>query len=266
MKYPAIDPVAFSLGPLDIRWYALAYLAGILLGWRYILHINRLDKDSRITKTDIDDFLLWAVVGIIAGGRIGYVLFYQAGMYLEEPLEVFRLWNGGMSFHGGAAGVIIAMIAFALKRKLPLLRLTDMVCAAVPIGVFFGRIANFINGELWGRVSDAPWAVVFPRAGEAARHPSQLYEAGLEGLFLGLILAVMIHIKAVRDRPGLVSAAFLTGYAAARSFVEFFREPDAQIGFLFGGVTMGQMLCLPLVLGALALIIYDARRRNHDSA
>jgi phosphatidylglycerol---prolipoprotein diacylglyceryl transferase len=259
LTFPDIDPVAFHVGPLPIRWYALAYLTSFLIGWLYALHIVKLDKDStdpkRLTKLHIDDFLPWAVMGVILGGRLGYVLFYQLDMYLANPAEIGRIWRGGMSFHGGALGIIIAMILFAFKRKISLLRLTDTICAVVPIGLFFGRIANFINGELFGRATTVDWGMVFPGGGLEARHPSQIYEAGLEGALLFIILAVMIHKKSIREKPGLVSGVFLLGYAILRSFVELYREPDLQIGFLFGGFTMGQLLCVPMVIGALILIV-----------
>lgn len=267
MRYPAIDPVAFSIGPLPVRWYALAYMAGLLLGMAYSLHIVRLDNnEGPVKKNDIDDFFPWAVAGVILGGRIGYILFYQSHMYISDPAAMFRVWEGGMSFHGGALGVILAMILFAWRRSIPLLRLTDIICAAVPIGLFFGRLANFVNGELFGRVTDSSWGMVFPHGGGLPRHPSQLYESGLEGLALFLILAVLVHIKSVRERAGLVSGVFLAGYAAARAFLELFREPDAQIGFLFGGATMGQILCIPMALGGLFLIVRSFMDGQRDSS
>ena len=266
MKFPAIDPVAFSIGPMPIRWYALAYLCGLLLGWVYALYITKLDKnEGPVKKIDIDDFFPWAIAGVILGGRFGYVLIYHLDLYLADPLAAFRVWEGGMSFHGGAAGVILAMILYSWKRKLPVLRLADIVCAAVPIGLFFGRLANFVNGELFGRVTDSRWGMVFPGGGDLPRHPSQLYEAALEGAVLFCILAVLIHVKSLRERPGLVSGVFLTGYAAARAFIELFREPDAQIGFLFDGVTMGQVLSVPMVLGGLFLIGFAFIKNRHES-
>lgn len=261
LEFPNIDPVAFSVGPLVIRWYALAYLAGFLLGWQYILYISGLDKDRKayertIHKTDIDDFFSWGILGVIVGGRCGYVLFYQPKLYWMDPWEIPQIWHGGMSFHGGMLGVIVAMVVFTLVRKMPLLRLADMLSCAVPIGLFFGRIANFINGELFGRTTEVPWGMVFPYGGEFARHPSQLYEAGLEGLLLAVILAVLVHIRGVRDRPGLLSGVFLCLYGMARIFIELFREPDLQIGFLMDYFTMGQVLSVPMVFGGLILIIH----------
>jgi phosphatidylglycerol:prolipoprotein diacylglycerol transferase len=260
LRFPDINPVALSLGPLKIRWYALAYIAGILAGWRYMLYLIGLDEKRgdgirRITRLEVDDFLTWAILAIILGGRIGYVVFYNLGLYIHNPVEIFRLWDGGMSFHGGALGVIIAMIVFSAENKLPVLRLTDLVCCAVPIGLFFGRIANFINGELYGRVTTVPWAMIFPTDPQGLpRHPSQLYEAGLEGLTLFLIMAVLARLPKMRDRPGILSGVFLIGYALARIVIENFRQPDDQVGFLFGGFTMGQLLSVPMILFGIVLI------------
>lgn len=256
LTFPDIDPVAIWLGPLPVRWYALAYMAGFVGGWFYALYLAGLDKDARPVKEDIDDFIPWTILGVILGGRIGYVLFYQFDLYFSNPLAALKIWEGGMSFHGGALGVITALIVYPLIKKFNQFRLADIVCACVPIGLFFGRIANFINGELFGRVTDSPLGMVFPRGGELPRHPSQLYEAGLEGLVLFLILFALIHIRAVRDRPGIVSGVFLMGYGIFRAVVELFREPDAHIGFLFDYFSMGQLLSAPMILGGLGLIIF----------
>lgn len=266
LQFPDIDPVALAIGPLEIRWYALAYLAGFLLGWKYVLHLAGLDKDKAVLrKEDIDDFLPWMILGVILGGRIGYVLFYQFGLYMSDPLEVFKIWHGGMSFHGGATGAIVAMILYALKRKIPLLHLTDLVTCAVPIGLFFGRIANFINGELYGRITEAPWGMIFPGSDGFPRHPSQLYEAALEGLVLAGVLALFAHKDAIRARYGTLSGIFLAGYALARMSVEFFREPDVQIGYIMGSFTMGQLLCVPMLLGGLFLIFYAPRFQRQSA-
>lgn len=256
LTFPNIDPIAFSVGPLAVRWYALAYLAGFLLGWRYALRLAGFDADKRPAKEDIDDFIPWVIVGVILGGRLGYVLFYQFDFYINNPLSALKLWQGGMSFHGGALGVILALIIYPLVKKFNQFRMADIVCACVPIGLFFGRIANFVNGELFGRVSDVPWAMVFPRGGEFARHPSQLYEAALEGALLFIILFVLIRIKSVRERPGIVSGVFLAGYGLFRGFVELYREPDAHIGYLFDYFSMGQILSLPMILGGFGLIAF----------
>jgi phosphatidylglycerol:prolipoprotein diacylglycerol transferase len=194
-------------------------------------------------------------LGIILGGRTGYVLFYNLPHFIEHPLEIFQLWNGGMSFHGGFTGCVVAVVLFARSRGIPILSLGDLTCAAGPIGIFLGRIANFINGELWGRPTDVPWAMVFPHGGPLPRHPSQIYEAGLEGLLLFIVLALLIRGGALK-RPGFIIGAFAVVYAIARSISEFFREPDAQLGFLWGGATMGQLLSVPLFLVGVGFILY----------
>lgn len=259
-EFPNIDPVALSLGPFVIRWYALAYLAGFLIGWRYCLYLAGLDAGRRPNPVDVDDFFPWAIGGVILGGRLGYVLFYQSAHYLAHPLDVVKIWEGGMSFHGGALGVIIAMLIFSARRKTNPFRLADMVCACVPIGLFFGRIANFINGELYGRVTSSPVGMVFPRGGELPRHPSQLYEAGLEGAVLFLVLLVLALRPGVRARPGLVSGVFLAGYGLSRAFIEFYREPDAQIGLIGGVISMGQILSLPMILAGIGLAVLALAR------
>ncbi len=260
IPFPAFDPVLVHIGPFAIRWYALAYIVGILLGWAYARALIRNARywggEAPLTVADYDDFILWVTLGIILGGRIGYVLFYNLPFFAAHPLEILQLWNGGMSFHGGFAGCVLAVVLFARARGLSILSLGDLTCAVGPIGLFLGRIANFINGELWGRPAhDVPWAMVFPSGGDLPRHPSQLYEAGLEGLLLLAVLFVLIRRGALQ-RPGLIIGAFAAVYAIARSFCEFFREPDAQLGFLWGGATMGQLLSIPLFLTGLAFIAY----------
>jgi len=252
IPYPVIDPVLFAFGPLVIRWYALAYIAGLLIGWRYCLWIAS-HPPLVATRVQIDDFLAWATLGVILGGRSGYVLFYQPAYYLANPGQILQLWHGGMSFHGGALGVLVALILFCRQRKINALAFADIIACAVPIGLFFGRIANFINGELWGRVTDVPWAMVFPNGGPEPRHPSQLYEAGMEGILLFLLLFALLR-KGARHRPGLLTGMFLLGYGAARITAEFFRQPDAFLGFLYGGATMGQLLSAPLLLIGLWLL------------
>ncbi|KAA0686148.1 prolipoprotein diacylglyceryl transferase [Azospirillum brasilense] len=255
VPFPIIDPVAIEIGPIVVRWYALAYLAGFLLGWRYCMRLAR-TTDRPPSPQDIDDFLTWAVIGVILGGRLGYVLFYNLPYYLEQPLDALKVWQGGMSFHGGLLGVIVAIVAFSWRRGLAPLALGDLIACAAPIGLFFGRIANFINGELFGRVTDVPWAIMFPRGGPEPRHPSQLYEAVLEGLVLFVVLAILVWIPSVRNRTGLLTGVFLAGYGIARIAVEFFREPDPQLGFLFAGATMGQLLSVPLVAVGIGLIAF----------
>lgn len=259
IAFPAIDPVAMQFGPIVIRWYALAYIAGIALGWRYALYL--VGRPPRfMERLAMDDFVVWATLGVILGGRLGYVLFYKPGYYLYHPLEALYLWHGGMSFHGGLIGVLLAIGLFAYRRKLPPLALGDVVAAATPIGLFFGRLANFINGELYGRVSDVPWAMVFPTGGPWPRHPSQLYEAALEGIVLFLALFLLARGDAVRRYPGRLGGFFLAGYAAARMSGELFREPDAHLGFIFGPVTMGQILSLPMLAVGAYLVISSAWR------
>ena len=262
LQFPAFDPVLVTIGPFAIRWYALAYIVGILLGWLYARALIRAGSfwggPAPLTLLDFDDFVLWVTLGIILGGRTGYVLFYNLPHFIAHPLEIFQLWNGGMSFHGGFTGCVVAVIWFARSRGIPFLSLGDLTCAVGPIGLFLGRLANFINGELWGRPADVPWAMVFPGGGPLPRHPSQLYEAGLEGLLLLVVLALLIRAGALK-RPGLIVGAFAVVYAVARSFSEFFREPDAQLGFLWGGATMGQLLSIPLFLVGVGFILYAVK-------
>ena len=266
LEFPNIDPVALALGPFQIRWYALAYLAGFLLGWRYCMRLAGWDEGYRPNRDDIDDFLTWVIVGVVLGGRIGYVLFYNFGYYSQAPLEALKIWHGGMSFRGGALGVIAALFIYPALKKFPPLRLCDIVCAAVPIGLFFGRIANFINGELFGRVTDAPWGIVFPRGGDLPRHPSQLYEALLEGAVLFVILHLLVRNDAIRNRPGIVSGAFLMGYGVFRAFIEFYREPDEQIGLYFDLVSQGQLLSMPMVIVGAGVIVFSNLSHKNKNA
>ncbi len=252
IPFPAIDPVIFSIGPLAIRWYALSYILGIVLGWRLLMRMAD-DPGAVLDRKQADDLVVWVTLGVILGGRIGYILFYNFDYFIANPGAMLRVWEGGMSFHGGLLGVIAAIVLFARSRKVAWLGILDMVAVVTPLGLLFGRIANFINGELFGRPTDVPWAVIFPRGGDLPRHPSQLYEAALEGLVLFIVL-YLVKQKYGFLRRGLTSGVFLTGYALARSFVELFRQPDPQIGFLFGGATMGQLLSLPMLLLGLWLI------------
>ncbi len=247
-----IDPVAFSIGPLIVRWYALAYLAGFLLGWKYCIKLVSGKEGDRPNAQDIDDFLTWVVIGVIVGGRLGYVLFYNLPFYLSDPLEIVKVWNGGMSFHGGVIGVIFATLGFSKLHNIPLFKLSDIVCAAAPVGLFFGRIANFVNAELYGKVTTMPWGIAFPED-PLPRHPSQLYEAALEGVVLFIILNILTRDKSTKS--GTVSGMFLVGYGLFRALIEFVREPDAQIGLIGGFISMGQLLCLPMILGG-ALLVY----------
>ena len=251
--FPAIDPVALELGPIVIRWYALAYIVGLIGGWRYALLLAR-RQPVRFEPRLLDDFVVWATLGVVIGGRLGYVLFYRPDYYFADPVQILMVWRGGMAFHGGLLGVLVATILFARRNKVPLLSLADVICAAAPIGLFFGRIANFINAELYGRVTDAALGMVFPHGGPLPRHPSQLYQASLEGLALFVLLAVLAFGFNAKRRPGLLAGAFFAGYGVARCIGEFFREPDSFLGFLWFGATMGQLLSLPMVLLGLYLV------------
>jgi phosphatidylglycerol:prolipoprotein diacylglycerol transferase len=266
IDFPVFDPIAISFGWFAIRWYALAYIGGIVLGWIYARSLLRSEKlwggPAPISLVQLDDFILWVTIGIILGGRTGYVLFYNLPFFIQHPLEIFELWKGGMSFHGGFMGCVVAVIWFARTNKVSILSLGDITTAVGPIGLFLGRIANFINGELWGRPADPdlPWAMIFPTGGPLPRHPSQLYEAGLEGILLFTVLAIMIRFGALK-RPGLILGAFIAIYGLARITGEHFREPDVQLGFLWGGLTMGMILSVPMVIAGIIIIVWTWRRK-----
>ncbi len=265
IAFPMFDPVAIAIGPLAIRWYALAYIVGIVLGWLYaraLLKNARLwDGPVPMTLVQIDDFILWVTVGIILGGRTGYVLFYNFAFFVQHPAEILELWKGGMSFHGGFMGCVAAVIWFARVNKVSILSLGDLTTAVAPIGMCLVRLANFINSELWGRPADPslPWAMIFPNGGPLPRHPSQLYEAGLEGVLLFAVLAVMVRLGALK-RPGLILGSFIAIYGLARIAGEHFREPDPQLGFLWGGLTMGMLLSAPMVIAGAIMIVMTWRR------
>lgn len=292
IPFPRIDPAAFTipipemdlgflhLGPFPIRWYALGYIFGLLLGWWYATRIvarpqlfGETEK-SPITKTDIDDFAFWAMIGILLGGRIGYILFYTLPFEPEkigsDPLFILRMWEGGMSFHGGLIGALLAVVYTAWSRKISLIRLGDVACASAPIGIFLVRIANFINGELYGRETDAPWGMRFPAYDWNTRqwgsvdglptvHPSQLYEAALEGVLLFIVCAVAVWKLKALKKPGMVAGIFLIGYALCRTFVENFRQPDSFVQGLPSFLTMGMLLSIPMILGG-AWLIWRSRR------
>ncbi len=262
LLFPQFDPVLIQFGPFSIRWYALAYIASLLLGWRLVRRLVRLPP-AVATPIQVDDFLTWAVLGVVLGGRLGYVLFYQPGTYLAHPLQIFAVWEGGMSFHGGMLGVATAIIVYCRRNQIPLLGFADRIAIVAPLGLGLGRIANFINGELWGRPAPdwLPWAMIFPRAGLVPRHPSQIYQALLEGLILLLLMLALSRRETLRRRFGLLTGIFLCGYAVARIIGEFFREPDAFLGFLAFGSTMGQILSVPMFLAGLWLIV----RARHEA-
>ncbi|MCE3232865.1 MAG: prolipoprotein diacylglyceryl transferase [Rickettsiaceae bacterium] len=261
IAYPNIDPVLIEIGPLAIRWYSLAYVAGIVLGGLYADWLNRKPPMQKNLKV-YDDFMGWAIIGIILGGRLGYVLFYNLPFYLENPIDILKVWHGGMSFHGGLIGVISATIIFCKRHKVQIMPLFDLLACAAPIGIFFGRVANFINGELYGRVTDSPFGVIFPEGGPLPRHPSQLYESTLEGLVLFIALLLLARFTNAKAKAGVLSGVFLAGYGLSRMIIENFREPDEQIGFLFGHVTTGQFLSVPMLLIG-TVIIFIAARKKH---
>lgn len=260
LAFPVIDPVLINIGPLPIRWYALAYIAALILGW--MLARALVSRESlwggfaRPSAESLDDLLVYMTMGVVFGGRLGYVLFYNFDFFLTHLSEIPKVWNGGMSFHGGLAGATLGVVLFAKRNGYPVLSVGDVCSTVAPLGLFFGRIANFIKPELWGRPTDVPWAMVFPEAGPLPRHPSQLYEAGLEGLVLLLIVGLVVRAGGYK-RPGLTSAIFLAGYGVARIICEFYREPDPQLGFLFGGATMGMLLSVPLILLGLGIYIFS---------
>lgn len=254
LPFPSIDPVVVRIGPLAVHWYGLGYVVGILFAWWYARRLVGNDRlwagaKAPITAADIDDFLVWAAAGVVLGGRLGYILFYDFARYIDNPADILAVWRGGMSFHGGLAGVTVAMILYARRRGFSAWSLFDVIAAGVPVGFGLVRVTNFINSELWGRPSDAPWAFVFPTGGPEPRHPSQLYEALLEGVALFVVLRLLTHSALKLKQPGFVAGAMVAFYGGARIFVEFFREPDAHIGYLVGGwLTMGMVLSLPMAL------------------
>jgi len=256
LLFPQFDPVIVQVGPFGIRWYAIAYIVGLLLGWRLMRRLVQLEP-TVATPVQTDDFLTWATLGVVLGGRLGYVLFYQPELYLAHPGMILAVWEGGMSFHGGMLGVAVAIIWFCRRNAIPLLGFADRIAVCAPIGLGLGRIANFINGELWGRPAPdwLPWAMIFPTGGPVPRHPSEIYEALLEGLVLFVIMLALSRREHLRARFGWLTGAFLIGYAIARSMCELFRQPDVFLGYLIGGVTMGQLLCIPMLIAGVWLTL-----------
>jgi len=253
LTFPQIDPVMIHLGPLAIHWYGVAYVVGLLVGWQYAIWIAKRFAPT-ITRVQIDDFMMWALAGIVIGGRLGHILFFELDRYLTHPLEIFMTWKGGMSFHGGMLGVIVAILLYCRKMSIPILHFADILSAITPLGLFLGRLANFINGELYGRVTDVSWGMVFPYGGPFPRHPSQIYEAFLEGLMLLVIIHIGWRIAALRDVPGRLTGIFLLGYGIARTLVEFVREPEVIYGIFGLDFTMGQLLSLPMIIAGIYLI------------
>jgi phosphatidylglycerol:prolipoprotein diacylglycerol transferase len=263
LLFPQFDPVLVRLGPLAIRWYALAYIGGLLVGMWLVRKL--VQRTPAVAHPDqVSDFLTWATLGVVLGGRLGYVLFYQPGRFLTHPVQILEVWGGGMSFHGGMLGVAVAIVLFCRRTRINVLGFADRIAVAAPIGLFLGRIANFINGELWGRAAPdwLPWAMIFPgeAAGGIPRHPSQLYQALLEGVVLFVIMLLLARSEWVRGRFGMLTGAFLSGYAVARFIGEFFRQPDPFLGFLYAGATMGQLLSLPMLAAGIGLVAWSRRR------
>ena len=265
LPFPQIDPVLVEFGPFAIRWYALAYIAGLLLGWRLAIALVASDRlwgsreyPDRLT---IDDLLIYMAFGIVFGGRLGNVVFYDLDYYLAHPSEILAVWHGGMAFHGGFIGALLAMLFLSWHRKTPLLSLFDIAAIVSPIGIFFGRIANFINGELWGRPTDVAWAMIFPRADDLPRHPSQLYEAGLEGVLIFIIVG-LVALRGGLKKPGLLAGLFGVLYALTRSIAELYRDPDPMTEALPGGFTMGMALSLPMALIGIVLIVLSLRKES----
>jgi phosphatidylglycerol:prolipoprotein diacylglycerol transferase len=263
LLFPNLDPVAIQIGPLAIRWYALAYIGGIVLSWRLMRRLAARSPEVA-TTAQVDDFVSWATLGVVLGGRLGYCLFYQPSVYLADPLGILRVWTGGMSFHGGMLGVAIAVLLFCRHYHISILGFADRLAVCAPIGLGLGRVANFINGELWGRPApdDLPWAMIFPRAGVVPRHPSQIYQALMEGVVLFAILFLLSRRESIRARFGLLTGVFLIGYAVARIIGELFREPDDFLGFLWFGATMGQLLSIPMLLAGLWLVARTGGNRR----
>ena len=262
IEIPAFEAFGRSLGPFALRWYSLAYIAGIILGWAYLKRLLRAPNPP-MSPLQADDFITWATLGIIGGGRLGYVLFYNLDQYLAKPMSILALWDGGMSFHGGLIGMVLAVLIFAARNGLSAVRVGDYIACVVPIGQTFGRLANFINGELYGRTTDVPWAVVFPEGGAVGRHPSQLYEAAGEGVLLLLVLAWLFYRTDARLRPGLLTGVFIGGFGLVRFIIEYFREPDRQLGYLAFDWTMGQWLCVPMIVVGAGVVAWSLRRAPH---
>jgi phosphatidylglycerol---prolipoprotein diacylglyceryl transferase len=259
LKFPQIDPVLIGFGELSINLYGLAYVVGIVLGWLYLRYLNSIFK---VTKTEvIDDLITYSIIGILVGGRLGYALLYQPEFYLNNPIEILKTWKGGMAFHGGAVGFLIATYILCKKHKVNFLKMIDLCVCVAPVGVFFGRLANFTNGELFGRVTDVPWAVMFPLGGFLPRHPSQLYEALGEGLFLAGIMYYLVKYTNLFKYRGMLLGVATISYAAIRFMIEFYREPDQQIGLLFNALTLGQLLSISMVIAGSVLIHLSINKR-----
>ncbi len=260
LTYPMIDPIIFEIGPFAVRWYGLAYVVGFIAG-AYAIHLLNKRWDAGLSDDDVLSAFLWGSIGLVIGARLGYMLFYIPGQFLADPLSVFRTTGGGMSFHGGLAGIVLAGILFARRVGVPFLRIADMVAVGAPVGIALGRLANFINGELWGRVTEMPWGMVFPGGGPLPRHPSQLYEAALEGVVLFM---VMLWLARRRRADGFMLGWLLTGYGIIRFMLEFVREPDSHLGTVLGPLSMGQLLTVPVLLAGVWLVLRAGRKSEDE--
>jgi phosphatidylglycerol:prolipoprotein diacylglycerol transferase len=261
LNFPQIDPVALHLGPVAVHWYGIAYIVSLLVGWQYAIWIaNRFSPT--ITKAQINDFMLWALGGIVIGGRLGHILFFEFDKYLAHPQEIFMTWKGGMSFHGGILGVTIAILAYCYKNHISSFRFADILAAITPLGLGLGRLANFVNSELFGRVTDVSWGIIFPNGGPFPRHPSQIYEAFLEGFVLLILMHISWRIPALRNVPGRLTGIFLLGYGLARTLVEFVREPDTFYTLFGLDLTTGQVLSLPMIIAGILFIWQPTRYRK----
>ena len=269
LSFPSINPVIFSLGPFEIRWYSLAYIVGFLFAWRYIRFLTQKKQihslNKKIDFKFVDDLVFYSIVGLILGARLGYVIFYNPSYYLQNPFEIIYLWQGGLSFHGGLLGIVIASLVLSKSNQIDFFQLSDLICVSAPVGIFFGRIANFINGELYGRPSEYFIGMQFPGSDMQYRHPSQLYEAFLEGLVIFIVLNILIHKFDKLKKPGFISSVFLIMYGVFRFFIEFTREPDQQLGLFFEFLSMGMILSIPMIIFGIFIFIYsqsDDRAKN----
>ncbi len=262
-QYPNINPIAIDFGFIKISWYAISYIVGILSSWYFILKIIKI-KNIEINDRIISDLISNCIIGIILGGRLGYVIFYNPNYYFDNFMEIFKIWNGGMSFHGGFIGVILAIIYSSKTSKIPIIVFSDLISIVSPIGLFFGRLANFVNGELYGRVTNHHFGMIFPNSGKLPRHPSQLYEAFFEGLILFLIMVILMNKSKIFEKKGLLTASFIFFYGTFRFFIEYFREPDGHIGLIYFNFSMGQILSLPMIVcGLYFMIIFYNKKVNN---
>ena len=254
INFPNIDPVIIKMDPFAISWYSMSYVCGILFGYSYLQHLNKIGK-VKLEPKIFDDAIIYIIIGIILGGRIGYILFYNLDYYINNPTDIIKTWNGGMSFHGGLIGGLVASYLLALKFKVKFLNLIDYFACATPIGLFLGRIANFINGNLYGKPTDVPWAVLFPKGGKLPRHPSQLYESFFEGLVILFILFMLFSFTKIQNFRGMLTSTAIILYGIFRFIIEYYREPDAHIGYIYNYFTLGQILSLPMIIGGLILFL-----------